>query len=67
MHLSATKGEIKMAKYKICVTEHLAKTVEVEAKDFDEAYNKVVNMYKNKEIVLTSEDYLETDFEWDEG
>lgn len=56
-----------MAKYKICVTEHLAKTVEVEAKDFDEAYNKVVNMYKNKEIVLTSEDYLETDFEWDEG
>ena len=53
-----------MKVYQINITEFLSKTVTIEAENFEEAYNKVVDMYKKEDIVLTPEDHFETTFEW---
>ena len=52
-----------MKKYEVIIYETLSRSVEVEAKDVDEAREKVRNMYFNEEIVLDSSDYIDTDFE----
>ena len=56
--------EKESKKFQINITEFLSKTVTVEAENFEEACNKVVDMYKNEDVVLTPDDYLETTFEW---
>ena len=50
-------------KYKVEITETLQRTVEVEAKDEDEAYQIVNDMYRNEEIVLSADDYIDTKIE----
>lgn len=50
-------------KYKVEITEILQRTVEVEAKDEDEAYKIVKDMYRNEEIVLSADDYIDTKIE----
>ena len=50
-----------MKKFKIEVQEILQRVVEVEAETFDEALKIVNEKYSNEEIVLGSEDYIETD------
>lgn len=45
-----------MKKFKIEVQEILSRIVEVEAKNLDEALEKVENKYRNEEIILDSED-----------
>ena len=43
--------------YKVTITEHLKKTVEVEADNDEDALNKVERQYANGDIVLYSEDF----------
>ena len=54
-----------MREFAIDVIETLRKQVVVKAHTEDEACQKVVDMYYNQEINLTSDDYLETTFEVD--
>ena len=51
-----------MRKYKFEITETLQKQVDIEADSYDEAYQKLRNCYKNSEIVLDSNDYIDTEF-----
>ena len=52
-----------MKKYEVTIYETLSRSVEIEAKDVDEAREKVRNMYIDEEIVLDSSDYVDTEFE----
>lgn len=45
-------------KYKVRVSEELARTIEVEAESEDEAYHKAYDMYCNCGIVLDADDYV---------
>ena len=51
-----------MKTYYISVTETLNKIVEVHAEDSGEALQKAEDAYYNGEIVLDSEDFVDTDF-----
>ena len=51
--------------YAIDVIETLRKRIVVEAATEDAAYQQVVDRYYNGDIVLTADDYLETNFEVD--
>lgn len=49
-------------KYKVEITETLQKTVEVEANNKEEALNKVMKIYKNSEVILNDNDFVDVDF-----
>ena len=51
-----------MKTFYISITETLNRFVEVHAEDFSEALQKVEDAYYNGEIVLNSEDFVDTDF-----
>ena len=51
-----------MKTFYISVTETLKRIVEVHAEDSSEALQKVEDAYYNEEIVLDSEDFVDTDF-----
>ena len=54
-----------MKTFYISVTETLNKIVEVQAEDSSEALQKAEDAYYNGEIVLDSEDFVDTEFEDD--
>ena len=45
------------------ITETLRRTVTVEARDYDEAIDKVCNAWRRSEYVLDADDFLEAGFE----
>jgi hypothetical protein len=48
-----------MAKtYEVRISGELARTIEVEAEDANEAYDKVCQMWKDCEIVLDADDFV---------
>lgn len=49
-------------RFEIEIEEVLRKVVAVEARSFDEAMEKVREMYKNEELVLTADDWQETNY-----
>lgn len=51
-----------MKKYKITITETLKKELEIEAGSKDEAMDLVKEKYKNEEIILTADDFVDVDF-----
>lgn len=51
-----------MKKYKIKVVETLSKVVEVEAEDYDLAFDKVEEMVDCEEVVLTADDFEGREF-----
>lgn len=51
-----------MANFEVWVNETFSRKVAVEASSDDEALTKARAMYRNKEIVLTDDDYEDTDF-----
>lgn len=51
-----------MKTFYISVTETLKRIVEVHAEDSSEALQKVEDAYYNEEIVLDSDDFVDTDF-----
>lgn len=54
-----------MKTFYISVTETLKRIVEVQANDKYEAIQKVIDAYHDEQIVLDSDDYIDTDFEDD--
>ena len=50
-----------MKTFEFEIQELLSRIIEVEAKNEDEAYRKVKEMYKNEEIVLDSSDFVKTE------
>ncbi len=53
--------------FKVSIRETLERIVEVEASDELEAVQKVIDSYRREDIVLTSEDYINTGFVIVEG
>ena len=51
-------------KFKLEITECLQKVIEVEAKTKEEAYNKVSRMYRDGEIVLDSNDFIDKEIDF---
>lgn len=56
---------IPIVKYKVEIVETLRRVVEVElpTDSFGEARQKVKEMYDNEEIILTGDDYFDTEIE----
>ena len=50
-----------MTKYRVEVTEILSRIIETEADNEDAAVKKVMQMYRNCDIVLGASDYVETE------
>lgn len=50
-----------MNKYNVEIEETLARIIEIEAENEDEAYMKVKKLYKKCEIVLTAEDFIDVE------
>jgi hypothetical protein len=51
-----------METFKIEVIETLSRIIEIKANSMDEAYLEAKEMYRNEEIVLDENDYIDTDF-----
>ncbi len=49
-------------KFNIEITETLQKTIEVEADNKEAAMHKVMKMYKNEEVILNDNDFIDVDF-----
>ena len=58
-----------METYKIVINEQLQRTEKIEAENYEDAIQNVINKYKNEEIILTADDYLTTniDVDYDEN
>lgn len=52
-----------MDKYVVNIYETLAKHIEIEAENYSDAILKVREKYNNEEIVLSADDYLDTEFD----
>ena len=52
-----------MKSYKVKITEILRRTVTVEARDYDDAINKVREAWRRSEIVLDADDFIKAGFE----
>ena len=52
-----------MKSYEVKITETLRRTVTVEARDYDEAIDKVREAWRRSEYVLDADDFLEAGFE----
>lgn len=52
----------KMNKYKVGIIETLQKTFEVEADNKEDALHKVMKIYKNSEVILDENDFVDLDF-----
>jgi len=50
--------------YKFCITETLERIVEMEGEDEQDAYDKVCDAYRNAEIVLDADDYIDNEIKW---
>lgn len=57
------KGDVIMAKFIVTIREELVKEVGVTAKNYDEALDKIQELYNNEDIVLLPEDHCDTNFE----
>ena len=47
----------------ICINETLSRIIEVEAENENDAVSKIKGLYRKEEIVLDSNDYLDTKIE----
>ena len=52
-----------MKSYNVEITETLRRTVTVEARDYDDAIDKVREAWRRSEYVLDADDFLEAGFE----
>jgi len=52
-----------MDKYKVIIFETLSKAIDIEAEDYSDAIKKVKEKYYNEEIVLSADDYYDTEFD----
>lgn len=54
--------EVIMKKYLVEITEILQKQITITANSREEAEQKVRDKYRNEEIVLNENDYIDTEF-----
>ena len=52
-----------MPKYQVEINETLSRIIEVEAENENDAVSKIKDLYRKEEIVLDSNDYLDTKIE----
>lgn len=52
-----------MKEFKIEITETLQRTITIIAKDENAAINEARDLYFDEEVILDSNDYVDTDFE----
>ena len=52
-----------MKTFEIEIKETLSKTIEVEANSIEDAIEKATLLYNNEEIILNSDDYLDTEID----
>lgn len=52
---------MNMKTFNFEITEILQKTIQINADNASEAYRIIKDMYDNEEVVLYTEDYLETE------
>lgn len=52
-----------MDKYRVFIYETLFKAIDTEAEDYSDAIKKVKEKYNNEEIVLSADDYYDTEFD----
>ena len=52
-----------MAKYQVEINETLSRIIEVEAENENDAVSKIKDLYRKEEIVLDSNNYLDTKIE----
>lgn len=52
-----------MKTFEITITERLIKTVKVEAENYSQAIKIVRERYSEEDIVLTADDYFDTEFD----
>ena len=52
-----------MKKYQVEINETLSRIIEVEAENGNDAVSKIKDLYRKEEIVLDSNDYLDTKIE----
>lgn len=52
-----------MPKFEVLITETLAKSVIIEAKNEADAFYKVRNGWRNEEYILYPEDFFDVEFE----
>lgn len=48
--------------YNVEIKEYLSKTIVIEAESKDSALEKIKQQYKDEEIILYAEDYMDTAF-----
>ena len=53
-------------RFKVDIMETLYRSVNIDARDAQEALDKVWELYEHDDIVLTKEDYLDTEIEIDD-
>lgn len=53
-----------MNTFKIEISETLAKVIEIVCDTKEQAFTIVEEMYRNEEVVLSSEDYVSTEYEF---
>ena len=49
--------------YNFMITEHLRKSVRVEAEDYEDAYSRIVDAINSEAIVLSADDFADRDIE----
>ena len=52
-----------MNKYKVIIKEEYIRTIEVEAVDKAKAAEKIIQQYRNEDIVLDTDDFFKVEFE----
>ena len=52
-----------MQKYQVEINETLSRIIEIEAENENDAVSKIKDLYRKEEIVLDSNDYLDTEIE----
>ena len=58
------KSEVKpMQKYQVEINETLSRIIDIEAENEKDAVSKIKDLYRKEEIVLDSNDYLDTKIE----
>ena len=62
MLVEVTIKKSNMETFKIEVKATLSRVIEIEANSADEAFSKIQDLYNKEEIVLDSNDYVETEF-----
>lgn len=55
--------KLNMKTFEIEIKETLSKIIEIEANSIEDAIKKATLLYNNEEIIMSSDDYLDTEIE----